>query len=125
MVGKSVQRVFERLAGLESRDLCGGNFDGLAGARILASTGSALLDLKCPETDELHLVALQKRVLNSNVNASNAAPASFLLRPLFSAIAAISSFLFIVILQNAYFCIRQLVLWRNEQKMSSMALYCD
>ena len=60
----SVQRVLERLAGLEHRSLGSSDLDGLAGARVFADTRGAGLDLEGAKADELHLVASFERVLD-------------------------------------------------------------
>src|SRR5690348_8630870 len=60
----SVQRILERLAGLERRDLGRLDLDVLAGARVAARAGGTLADHEGAEADQRHVVTLLQRLLD-------------------------------------------------------------
>ena len=58
--GGSVQRILERLGGLECNGGAGGNFHRFASAWVAPGAGIALLELKCAEAVEGDRLARQQ-----------------------------------------------------------------
>ena len=58
-------KIFERLAGAELRDLCGLDLDGRPGLRIAAGTRQALAHGECAEADQRHRRALLERTADA------------------------------------------------------------
>ncbi len=88
----------QRLGCLECRQLLRRDLHRLAGARILAFTGGALVHFKGAQAGDGHALAGFQRFRDAvAISDASAAPTSFLVSPLLAAMAAISSVLFIFI----------------------------
>jgi len=69
MATSGVDQVFQLFAGLEERNLLGGNFDPLAGLWVAADSRFALPGAKAAKTTDLNLVAHAERAHDAIENS--------------------------------------------------------
>ena len=86
----------EALAGFKLGALLGGNLDGLASAGVTACAGRTFDNAEGAKTNEGYFVVFGELLFNSVDIGVEGLPASTLVIPAFSAMAAINSVLFIV-----------------------------